>query len=173
MADAASCQKLCTDAQRPSPKPFFFGALPNLPCIQLCYVSARHVPSGRPCFLLWQRAWLKRDTSARGAASGTRPSWTSLPVAASNMWRTARSAANPTCSIYAGARPIADLRSTQSSKADAKSRVLRGPLHRQFGAPVGRRRPDCYRIGFPARKSGSSILVAVRVCLFFPSFGGA
>ena len=173
MADAVSCQNFAFRRPAAVPKPFFFGVLPNLSCIQLCNVPARHVPSGPLRLPLWGDAWLKSGISARGAGNGTRPSWMNPPVAANNTSRTARSAANPTCSIYAGTRPIVNLRSTRSSKVDRKPGVIRGAFDGRFAAPVGRRRPDCYRIAFPARKSGSSILVAVRVCLFFPSFGGA
>src|ERR1700743_1322057 len=43
----------------------------------------------------WNGAWLKLNTNARGAGNGTTPLWMNPQAAASNTWRTARSAANP------------------------------------------------------------------------------
>ena len=95
---------------------------------------------------VWKGAWLKPNTNARGAGNGTTPSWTNPAGGRQcNTWRTVRSAANPTCWIYVGAPPMADLRSMQSI----------GKLIRERGLFLGR----------PAADSGSGLVAAAPVAI--------
>ena len=60
--------------------------------------------------------WLKLGSNVRAAANGTRPSSMNPPAAIRATSKTARSAASPTCSTYAGAQPTRLFSSMPSSK---------------------------------------------------------